>query len=763
MKYKEPYVTLEDLLKILPAEYTPQDRDLVVRAYRVAAEAHKTQTRKSGEPYITHCVAVASILVEEFRVPVEVTAAALLHDTVEDTPLTTEDIERDFGPRVAGLVHAVTKLDSLPRVSRSLAASESLADDEASRVIMRKKTLSNENLRKIIMSIVEDPSVALIKLADRLHNMRTLQSMRPDKQRRIATETMDIFVPLANRLGLWQIKWQLEDLSFRYLEPEKYKWIAAKLEANREKREREIREIVIQVKTLMDRNNVIADVSGRPKHIYSIYRKMVEKQKSFEEVLDIRAVRIIVEPQNAQNMTPAERDVAGKQLCYTVLGIVHSNWRPIPGEFDDYIANPKDNDYQSLHTAVIYNDGKPLEVQIRTPKMHEQAEYGIAAHWRYKEKIDHDHDRYLVERLNRMRSMLDWSKDIEDPDEFAEGVKKEVFSKRIYVMTPKGDIIDLPEGATPIDFAYYIHTDIGHRCRGARVNHKNVPLNYTLHNGDLVEILTIRQGGPSRDWLVKDLGMIKTTRARVKIQQYFKKQNAVNNSAEGRKMLESNFRRIGLKLEDEIENLIKAFRYQNANQLYAAIGAGDLDISRVLQYLSERDRKEQNRLPPARRHSTTFGDFQINGLPANVPGSLARCCNPIPPEAIIGLVSQGRGVRIHRQDCPNILRVADRGRLIKLDWGQRRESYPVPVLIKAYDRPNLVQEIVSVISNENINLGSLKADGPQTSGKRGYATGLASIQITLEVPDLETLARVLGQISKIQNVIDVYRVRERTN
>jgi len=467
----------------LPGIYTPADREFIKRAYRVAEHAHRDQKRISGGPYVTHCVAVAEILVE-MHVPPAVIAAGLLHDTVEDTEVNLDDLTRDFGEEIAQLVDSVTKLTTLPRVSRSDRVEETpeererretaerrgelLPEDEATELMRsRRYDLVSETLRKTFLAMAEDPRVVLVKLADRLHNMRTLDAMPYHKQRRIAQQTMDIFAPLANRLGIWQMKWELEDMAFRYVDPDMYKEIARNISERRSEREKQVVRIVVRLMEVLSHVGLEPDISGRPKHIYSIYKKMQRKGVPFDMVHDIRGVRILV---------PASSD------CYQALGVIHSHWRPIPGEFDDYIAAPKDNFYQSLHTAVVYDDGKTLEVQIRTTEMHERAEYGIAAHWRYKEGNPHDPD--FNRRVVYLRQLMEWRQDVEDAQEFVDGMKSDVFGDRVYVFTPRGDIIDLPAGATPIDFAYHVHTEAGHRCRGAKIGGKLVILNYEQFRHD---------------------------------------------------------------------------------------------------------------------------------------------------------------------------------------------------------------------------------------------------------------------------------------
>ena len=557
---------INDLMASLPSYYSVADRDLVMRAYQAAEQAHRGLKRASGDPYVTHCVAVAQILAD-MRVPPVLVAAALLHDTVEDTSLTLDALRSDFGDEIAKMVDSVTKLKHLPRVSRddqywedetaSAEKSETVSkhsrgEEEAEpgpRIRSRKQDLIQETLRKTFMAMGDDPRVVLIKLADRLHNMRTLAYVPEVKRKRIAQETLDIFAPLANRMGIWQIKWELEDLSFRHVDPEKYSDIARDIAEQDPNRKRELEEIIRNMKELIERFGIHAEIFGRPKHIYSIYRKMQRKGLAFDDVHDVRGVRVIV---------------PDLQACYVTLGIVHTHWHRIPGQFDDYIAVPKENHYQSLHTAVIYDDGKTLEVQIRTTDMDHDAELGFASHWRYKEGVSRD--EIYEKKISWLRSVMDWRKDVVDAGEFVDSLKTDVFQDRVYVFTPKGDIIDLPAGSTPIDFAYHVHTDIGDRCRGAKVDGKLVPLEYALKTGERVEILTAKRGGPSRDWLNSSLGLVKTQRAKAKIRYWFKRQAREKNINQGREMIDRELRRLSIVYVN-LEQVAILFEFRSLDYL----------------------------------------------------------------------------------------------------------------------------------------------------------------------------------------------------
>jgi guanosine-3',5'-bis(diphosphate) 3'-pyrophosphohydrolase len=737
---------IESLMEVLPDNYTVADRDLIMRAYQTAFNAHDGQKRISGEPYISHCVAVAAILAE-MRVPPAVVIAGLLHDSVEDTPLTLVDIRKNFGDEVASLVDGVTKLTHIPRVSRADQHIEEIIEDEdllgsdgeLSPLSMdgrdRRKDLRNETLRKTFMAMGDDIRVVLVKLADRLHNMRTLGYMPESKRKRIAQETLDIFAPLANRLGIWGLKWELEDLAFRYVNPEKFKEIAENLAERLTDREEEIEQIIERMRGLLDQVGIKAEVSGRPKHIYSIYRKMVEKGKTFDLVRDLRGVRLIVQD------IPA---------CYAALGIIHTHWRPIPQEFDDYIAAPKDNFYQSLHTAVSYDDGKPLEVQIRTPEMNQNAEYGIAAHWRYKERGKKDDD--YEQRINWLRKVMEWRQEVQDAQEFVDGMKTDVFQDRVYVFTPRGDIFDLPAGSTPIDFAYHVHTEIGNRCRGAKINGKLVTLDYNLKTGDMVEILTAKQGGPSRDWLNTNLGLVNTQRARSKIRQWFKLQEREQNLVQGKALLEKEIRRLGMA-DVDLERIARSFELKTVDDLYVALGCGDLTFSKIINKLGEMGQAKEFLVEPPvpTTEASKIGKDAVTVLGLKgILTSFAKCCNPAPGDEIIGYITRGRGATIHRQDCPNILRMTETERIVKVSWVEPQQTYPIAVQIKAYDRQGLMGDIYSILNNESINLININLK---------VTHNLAQINFVIEVQDIIQLSRVLTRIENLPNVMEAHRLK----
>jgi len=731
---KNAVKNIEGLVECLPENYGETDRELVLRAYRIAVEAHRLQKRNCGEPYITHCLAVAQILAE-LKMSPDVIAAGLLHDTVEDTSITLDFLRREFGETIASLVNGVTKLTDLPRVSRG----DQHADEKNGKTeeqpsaasLGRKEDIVSETLRKTFIAMGKDMRVMFIKLADRLHNMRTLEHMPDHKRKRIAKETLEIFAPVASRLGIWQIKWELEDLAFFNLNPEKYAEIAGQLRGKRQEREEQIESIKETVARLLLKKNIQGEVSGRPKHIYSIYRKMQRKGKTFSELQDIRAVRIIVDSEDT---------------CYHALGVIHSAWRPIPGEFDDYIAAPKNNLYKSLHTAVIYRDGHPLEIQIRTQEMHLEAEYGLAAHWQYKED-GKNKDESFKAFLASLRSVMESeSQEARSAAEFVETMRSDVFQDRVYVFTPNGDIIDLPAGATSIDFAYHVHTDIGHRCRGARINGKLSPLSQELQTGDRVEILTAKPGaGPSRDWLNTSMGSVHTSRALSKIRTWFRKQEDSVNLQQGRAALEAELRRLGLKVN--FENLARSLNFKTPEEFFLSLGRGDLSIHKALREIGQEEEERLDVLKPNAPATQPSSALEVIGM-KDMLYSMAKCCHPMPGEAIIGYVTRGRGATIHRRDCPNIIRSKDYERLLKVHWGKSERTYPAPIVIKAYDRPGLVSDVSKLLSDENINITDVGVTVIQ---------GVADLRLVIEIQNISQLSRILNMIGNIQNIIKVYR------
>ena len=713
----DPPTTLEGLLERAGDSIPAGEIPLIKRAYQTAAEAHDGQLRASGEPFIQHSLATAATLVD-LRLDPATIAAGLLHDVPEDTAVTVGKIRKVFGDEIATLVDGVTKLRKISWTS--------LEEEQA------------ESLRKIFLAMVDDIRVILIRLADRLHNMHTLAALPEDRRTEIARETLDIFAPLAHRLGMWQIKEELEDLALRYLEPDKYSEVVELISERRTVRERYVEEVVGTVRRSLSEAGIKAEVTGRRKHIYSIYQKMQKEGRDFDRIYDVHGARIIVDDVND---------------CYAALGIVHSVWRPIAGEFDDYIAMPKDNMYQSLHTAVVGPQGRPLEVQIRTWDMHGMAEYGVAAHWRYKEQVERD--TVLESKMAWLRQLMEWRKELVDAQEFVDSLKTDLFPEEVYVFTPKGDVIELPRGATPIDFAYHVHTEIGQLCQGAKVNGKIVPLNYQLEDGDQVHILTAKRGGPSRDWLNPHLGYVRTTRAKQKIRQWFRRQRRAENIARGRTLLEKELKRLGIDRES-YEDIAKLFRFKKVDDFLVAIGYGDINVhqvsTRVLEVEKERG-EELEELPPVVAPPTEAPGVKVTGV-GDLLTHLGGCCNPLPGDEIIGYITRGRGVTIHRQDCANVLRVlrdGDRERSIEVDWGGDLGTvYPVVVQVTAYDRKGLLKDIAAVLDTEDVNMTAATID---TRRKNQTATIVA----TLEITGMDQLSRVLARIESLTNVLEARR------
>jgi GTP pyrophosphokinase len=687
---------------------------LIERAHEVAASAHEAQVRASGEPYITHPLEVAFYLAE-LQMDAETLAAAILHDVPEDTGMGLGDIERRFGREVTRLVDGVTKLSKF-------GSARTMEEQQA------------ENIRKMFMAMAEDVRVVVIKLADRLHNMRTLQFLNADKQVRIARQTMEIYAPLAHRLGMWQIKWELEDLSFKYLEPETYRKLAEMLADQRKVRESFVNKSIGILRRELSKVGIEAEISGRPKHLYSIYKKMERKGAEFDEIYDIHAIRLLV------------RDVKD---CYAALGVVHSLWRPIPGQFDDYIAVPKANMYQSLHTAVIGPDAKPLEVQIRTQQMHDVAEAGIAAHWRYKEGSRGD--RRYDEKLAWVRQLIEWQREVADATEFVEGLKLDLFQDQVFVFTPKGDVKDLPAGAGPLDFAYRIHTDVGHRTIGAKVNNRLVPLDYRLRNGDIVEIITTKAAhGPSRDWL----SIVRTNQAREKIRQWFKRQQRDENIAQGKELLDRELRRLAHQTlatvdAEKLTEIAQQLHYRELDDFYAAIGYGAVSPSSVVGKIEVHDDVAITlpEVAPPAAPSTT--GVRVKGV-GDLLVRFAKCCSPIPGDPIVGYVTRGKGVTIHRSTCPSVLSERDIERLIDVEWESAGlQTYPITIKIEAIDRPGLLNEITNVVAEFKVNIVAASVSV--------RPDGMASITATLKVTSLQQLSRVLTRIERVRDVTSVTR------
>lgn len=711
---------LGELRKLLARHYpTDDDWALVEKAYAFAFRAHAGQRRESGEYFITHPLGVALILAE-LGLDLTTIIAGLLHDVVEDTEVSLEEIRDTFGEEIASLVDGVTKLSRLDFASRE--------EQQA------------ETLRKMFIAMAEDIRVVLIKLADRTHNLRTLRFLNTHKQQEIARETMEIYAPLAHRLGIYKIKWELEDNAFRYLKPEAYYRLADKLAKKRREREQFINRLMGILHEKLDAVGLNAEIRGRPKHLYSIYHKMKEQDKDFNEIYDLTAIRVIVD---------SVKD------CYGALGTVHALWKPIPGRFKDYIAMPKPNMYQSLHTTVVVAENELVEVQIRTWEMHRTAEYGIAAHWRYKEKITDEGE--FDKKLAWLRQLLEWQKDYRDAREFIENLKMDLFADEVFVFTPRGDVIDLPAGSIPIDFAYKIHTDIGNRCTGSRVNGRLVPLDYVLKTGDMVEIITAKHGTPSRDWL----NMVKSAQAKNKIRSWFKRERRDENIEKGRELLEREDRRLnhgpGLLKSELLDEVAKKFNMVSADDLFAAVGYGGITPQQVIGKLREEYRRrcglKEEPLPeirPERRPSGAHPGVIIEGVD-NLLVRIARCCNPVPGDAITGLVTRGRGVSVHRRNCPNLAQFRScSGRLLQAAWEEQVDrSYQVAIEVQAHDRTNLLADVMAAVTESRIQITAVnsRTDPDQT----------AIIHLTINVKDRLQLEKIMNRIKKVKDIFSVRR------
>jgi GTP pyrophosphokinase len=716
------------------AEYIPAERLGIIReAYEYAANCHEGQKRQTGDPYISHPLEV-TLMVAQLELDANALAASLLHDVQEDCGVANEVISAKFGIEIARLVDGLTKLEKLPM---HFAAGDQVARD----------SVQAQNLRKMFLAMAEDINVVLIKLCDRLHNMRTLWAFQNvEKQRRIALETQEIFAPLANRLGVWQIKWELEDLAFRYLEPEKYREIAELLASKRQARETYIEEAGEVLREQLKAAGIEAEVTGRAKHIYSIYQKMgrySNQAKSFDQIYDLLAVRVFVD-------SVAE--------CYHALGVVHALWRPMPGQFDDYIANPKDSMYQSLHTTVVGIGGRPLEIQIRTHDMHRVAEYGVAAHWRYKEGGKQQGKD--EERIAWLRQLLDWQRDLAGAEEFVESVKTDIFHDQVFVYTPKGAVLDLPAGATPLDFAYRIHTDLGHQTVGAKVNGRMVSLNSTLRNGDVVDVMRSRTSkGPSRDWLNGNLGYVRTSHSKEKIRQWFRRQERADDIDRGRELLEKEMRRLALDLSARQEQILSIFNYTNWEDFLAALGYGGVSTNSIAKKLGALIQEEEAAAEPPPQMPAKQAPAMLGGPGLRVLGvgnlltTIARCCNPVPGDQIVGYVTRTRGVTVHRADCHNVLNEDERERLVEVEWGTVAKLYPVSVRIEAWDRVGLLRDITTVVTEDKVNMVGVRTNENND--------GSVSILATLETTGIEQLSRLLSRIEIIRGVRSVERSLDR--
>ena len=716
------------------SEYLTDEQVAFVRkAYDLAEEAHKNQFRKSGEPYIIHPLGVASILLG-LKMDDKTLAAALMHDVVEDTDYTKQDLTNMFGAVVANLVDGVTKLGKIEYIS--------------------KEERQIESYRKMFLAMARDIRVVLIKLADRLHNMRTMKYMPARKQESISRETLEIYAPLAHRLGIHTIKWELEDLAFRYTEPEVYYDLMEQVKIKRAEREQMVNDAMATLKEALEDQGIECNIMGRPKNFYSIHKKMLRDNKQLNEIYDLLAVRVLVD---------SVKD------CYGTLGIVHSMWRPIPGRFKDYVAVPKSNMYQSLHTTVVGSMDQPLEIQIRTHEMHRISEYGIAAHWRYKEsggsKAATGSEKNYAEKMSWLRQLLEWHNDMNDSHEFVDSVKMDIFADEVFVFTPRGDVIDLPQGSCPIDFAYRIHTDVGNRCVGAKLNGRIVPLDARLKNGDIVEVITSKQSnGPSRDWL----NIVGSSDTKNKIRSWFKKERREENIVKGREMLEHDAKRLGyepkvLLKSDKLVEIAVKLRQDTEENLLAALGYGGVLLGTVMTKLVEMYKKEQQatvnkdlaqvlaELKPRKSKAKNSHGILVKGEDG-IMVKLARCCNPIPGDPVVGYITRGTGVSVHRRDCINVINAspADVARMVDVAWDIGVEDvFKVTIFVLSADRPGLMVDMLAIVSDEKVNIYDLKTHTDKN--KR------ASIHIGMDVNSLDQVERVMNRIRRMKDVYSVER------
>jgi len=723
---------IEQLLEQASAYMKESDLERIREAYEFAEKAHQGQQRKSGEPYILHPLAVAEILIK-MQMDVISVIAALLHDVVEDTTVSLDVVREKFGPSCAMIVDGLTKLEKIRFKS--------------------KEEQQNENYRKMFVAMAQDIRVILIKLADRLHNMRTLKYQSEENQRRIAEETLEIFCPIAHRLGISAIKWEMEDIALRFLNPQQYYRIVGLMQKKRREREAYIESVIATIREKVAETGIEADISGRPKHIYSIYKKMTTKNKQFNEIYDLLAIRIIVE--NVKD-------------CYATLGIIHTLWKPMPGRFKDYIAMPKPNMYQSLHTTVIGPNGEPLEVQIRTWEMHRTSEYGIAAHWAYKEGTAVPAGSF-EDKMNWLREVLELQQETSNAAEFMESLKVDFFSDHVYVFTPKGEVIELPAGSVPLDFAYRIHTEVGNRTIGAKVNGKIVPLDHKLKTGDIVEILTSKHSyGPSQDWLK----IVQSSHAKSKIRQWFKREKREEYVAKGKEALERELKRLALDpaqlmTDEKLLEVANKFSFNDEEDMLSAIGLGGITAAQVCTRLTEKYRREAEdasagkdlaeelkEVKVARRKTHPTHGVKVKGI-ENLLVRFARCCNPVPGDEIVGYITRGRGVSVHRRDCPNFNWTSeeDRARVIEVEWEKSVDAnYSVEIEVTGHDRRGLLNEVMQAISESKTNISAVSG--------RSDKNKMAVMHVTIQIRNTDHLQSVVDKIKRVKDVYSVQRIMQ---
>ena len=694
---------------------------------RKAFEFRQSEISQDEQHGLESSLEIATIL-HELKVDNDTLVAGILYLPPALDQQRIDTIKKDFGSAIAGLVSGVGRMEVMP------VSEQEFQSDQSSQI-------DAENLRKMLLAMVEDVRVVLIKLSEQLQQLRHLKSNSSDLQKRVALQTKEIFAPLANRLGIWQIKWQLEDLSLRYLNPEAYHTIAKSLDERRKDREEYIQHFMQSLQAELKKAGISAEVSGRVKHINSIYLKMMRKNVDIDQIFDVRAVRILCD-------TIPD--------CYAALGIVHSLWPYIREEFDDYITSPKNNNYQSIHTAVNGPDGKVVEIQIRTHAMHDRCELGVASHWRYKEGVGHDEG--FDRKIAWLRQLLEWKDEAADGSDFVGEFRSQIFEDRVYVFTPAGKVVDLPNGSTPVDFAYSIHTEVGHRCRGAKVNGSIVPLTYVLKTGDRVEILTVKQGSPSRDWINPHLAYTKSHRARSKIQQWFRHQEYDQNAADGRTILDKELTRLGLT-DVNIDRLAQQLNFNKTSDMMAALGRGEVKNTQIANALQDFLSTETSKEPELKLRQTSTArsgsDIQVLGV-GNLMTHMAKCCKALPGDDIVGYITQGRGVSIHRSDCPNILRARNRNdqHLIEVNWGgPEQDVYTVDIKILAYDRKGLLHDITALLSNEKINVTAVNT-------KSDASTHEATMRLTLEIENLARLSKLLTRINELPNVHEARRITD---